>query len=156
MSTSLGNRLPDRLLNYLHWKNPERNNSAIFFLTVDQTGGPHVALLSPFQVVTVQPDLFLLAVHRGTQSQRFLEKEKRGTLIVQLQPAVLYVKFRTEEVTGWESIMDNVLYRAEPVETLEDSSEKVPFISELKFDSSEIIDIYTTAFREIVEYISRG
>lgn len=156
MSDSLGNRLPDRLLQTLHWENPERKNSAIFILTVDETDRPHVALLSPFQVVTVRPELFYLAVHRGTRSQQFLERQKKGTLIVQLQPAVQYIKFKVNEIPEWESIMDNVLYAAEPVEVLEDSSEKVPFISELKFDSSEIIEIYTTAFREIADYISRN
>lgn len=156
MSDSLGNRLPDRLLKALHWENPERKNSAFFILTVDETGHPHVALLSPFQVVAASPDLFYLAIHRGTRSQKFLEDQKKGTLIVQLQPAVQYIKFKASVVPKWESIMDNVLYAAEPIEVLEDSSEKVPFISELKFDSSEIIDIYTTAFREIADYISKS
>lgn len=156
MSTSHGRMLPDKLLKSLHSENARRENSAIFFLTVDESGLPHVALLSPFQVVSDKPDRFYLAVHRGTRSQQFLQKEGQGTLIVQLQPAVFYIKFRATESKGWESIMDNVLYTAEPLEVLEDSSEKVPFVSELRFDSGEILDIYTAAFREISEYISRA
>lgn len=154
MSTSFGNKLPPRVLGSLHHDNTERENSAIFLLTSDDSGVPHVALLSPFQVVTTSPKTFMVSVHKGTRSQKFLEKQKKGTLIIQMQPAVDYVKFRVEEAAGWSSARDEILYSATPLDVLEDYSDKAPFISELRFDSKEILEDYTAGFQEIRRYIN--
>lgn len=153
MSTSFGNKLPPRVLNYLHFEKSVRDNTVIFMLTGDPNGFPHVAMLSPFQVVTAGEDEFFLAVHNGTKSQKYLHDSGKGTIILQADPAVDYIKFSIEEIDGWRSHKDEVLYRATPIEVLEDYSEKVPYPSQLKFDSKEILDDYKLGFEEIREYI---
>ena len=154
MSKSLGNSLPARMLDYLHVGNSQRDNTVIFLLTSDPSGFPHVALLSPFQVVTTSDREFLLAVHKGTNSQRYLDESRKATLIIQASPSVDYVKFQPEKVEGWVSKKDEVLYRAKPVDVLEDYSEMAPYISQLKFDPKEILEDYSAGFEEIKEYIT--
>lgn len=154
MSTSLGDKFPSRILDYLSVENENRDNTVIFLLTSDNEGFPHVALLSPFQVVTTKDSEFLMTVHHGTNSQKFLQRMLKGALILQADPAIDYVKFEVELIEGWKSARDEVLYRATPVEILEDYSEKVPYLSQLKFDSTEIIKDYSAGFKEIKDYIS--
>ncbi len=154
MSKSLGNSLPARMLDYLHVGNSQRDNTVIFLLTSDPSGFPHVALLSPFQVVTTSDSEFLLAVHKGTNSQHYLDEIRKATLIIQASPSVDYVKFQAERVEGWVSRKDEVLYRARPVDVLEDYSEMAPYVSQLKFDPKEILEDYSAGFEEIKGYIT--
>lgn len=153
MSNSLGNTLPARILDYLHIGNPQRDSSVIFLLTSDPDGFPHVALLSPFQVVTTSETEFILAVHKGTRSQLYLEESRKATLILQATPSVDYVKFNAEKIEGWNSKRDEVLYRAVPVDVLEDYSDIAPYTSQLKFEPKEILSDYSAGFEEIREFI---
>lgn len=153
MSTSFGNRLPQRIVNYLNVENESRDNTVIFFLTSDEEGLPHVALLSPFQVVVTGETEMFVSVHIGTKSQQNVQRDLKGTLILQADPAVNYIKFKAEFIEEWESKRNEVLYRIEPLEVLQDYSEKVPYLSQLKFDSTEIIEDYFAGFVEIRDYI---
>lgn len=153
MSKSLGNSLPARALDYLHVGNAARDNTVIFLLTSDPSGFPHVALLSPFQVVTTSDREFMLAVHKGTKSQHYLEENRKATLIVQASPSVDYIKFQATRVEGWVSKKDEILYRAEPVDVLEDYSDMAPYVSQLKFDPRKILEDYSAGFEEIKKYI---
>lgn len=153
MSTSFGNRLPQRIVNYLNVENESRDNTVIFFLTSDEEGLPHVALLSPFQVVVTGETEMFVSVHIGTKSQQNVQRDLKGTLILQADPAVNYIKFKAEFIEEWESKRNEVLYRIEPLEVLQDYSEKVPYLSQLKFDSTEIIEDYSAGFVEIRDYI---
>lgn len=153
MSSSYGNRLPQKAVDFLHKDNSIRKNSAIFLVTSDLEGYPHVALLSPYQVVTCNDQVLYIAVHRGTRSQQFLERDMKGTLILQIQPAVEYLKISVKEDPDWDSSNNDVLYRAEPSEVLEDYSDKAPFISELLFDQEYIYESYKAGFDKITAHI---
>lgn len=153
MSTSLGNKLPDRLVKFLENENLKRKNSAIFLVTSDPEGYPHIALLSPYQVVIKDSRTLFIAVHKGTRSQKFLEHEGKATMIVQLQPAVEYIKFQIARADDWGSEKMDSLYVATPTEILEDYSDKAPFTSELEFDEKKIVDAYREGFHKMREYI---
>ena len=153
MSTSYGKRLPEKAVEFLHFNNRNRKNSAIFLVTTDQDGYPHVALLSPYQVVTTSEQELFLAVHKGTRSQHYLHTQMKGTIILQMQPAVEYLKISVREEQGWVSENEDVLYRAVPSEVLEDYSDKAPFISELLFDQKNIYEHYKAGFERTVEYM---
>ena len=153
MSTSFGDKLTKRILDYLHFDKEKRDNTVIFLLTGDDDGFPHVALLSPFQVVTSGENEFFLTVYKGTRSQQFLHKNGRGTLILQADPALNYIKFKVREIDGWLSRRGELLYGATPTEVLEDYSDKAPYLSQLKFEPKEIVDDYSAGFQEIREYI---
>ena len=153
MSTSHGNRLPEKVVDFLHFNNKIRKNSAIFLITSDQDGYPHVALLSPYQVVAGSEQELYIAVHKGTRSQQYLNIQMKGTLILQMQPAVEYLKISVHEEQGWVSRNDDVLYRAVPTEILEDYSDRAPFISELLFDQKNIYGHYKAGFERAVAYI---
>ena len=154
MSTSYGDRLPQKAIDFLHFNNRSRKNSAIFLVTADPDGFPHVALLSPYQVVDGSDNELYLAVHKGTRSQQFLHTHMKGTLILQLQPAVEYLKISVHEASGWDSRNDEVLYRAVPTEVLEDYSDKAPFVSELLFGQKNIYEHYKAGFEKTAEYIT--
>lgn len=152
MSVSLGKVLTSKALDLLHYDNTERRNSAILILTVDRGHFPHVALLSPYQVVAASPHRLYLAVHRGTHTHGLLGKEMRTTLVIQVEPAVEYIKCNLQAAKDWEHNTDD-LYLASPSDILEDYSEKAPFLSELRFDTKRIYDAYRTEFNDITSYI---
>ncbi len=156
MSKSLGNTLPARALDYLHVGNGNRDNTVIFLITSDPSGFPHVALLSPFQVVAVSESEFLIAVHKGTRSEHYLGENRKATLIIQDKPSVDYIKFQAERVEGWVSGKDENLYRAMPIDVLEDYSDLAPYVSQLKFEPREILEDYSAGFEEIKKYINRS
>ncbi|MEM3191297.1 MAG: hypothetical protein QW292_04240 [Candidatus Parvarchaeota archaeon] len=137
----------------LGYKNLERKNSVIFLLTVDNDGFPHVALLSPYQVVAVDENRLLIAVQKGTRSQMYLKEKMRGTLILQLKPAVYYVEFEASPAPNWGEYKKEALYSCSVRNVLEDYSSKAPFISELKFYHEEIYKDYTAGFDDIRKYV---
>lgn len=152
MSTSYGNTLPGKFIEALGAENAERRNSAIFILSSDREGFPHVALLSPYQVVASGAGKLLIAVHEGTRTQQYLEDSMKATIIVQLEPAVEYVKCRLEKVHDWNPGTGEALYAASIHEVLEDYSDKAPFVSELLFDQNNIFTQYSAGFQNIRKY----
>ena len=149
MSQNLGSKLPDKTFNSLKFSNETRTNSAIFLLTKDGESFPHVALLSPYQVVAVNRVKLLVAVHSASRSCAFLASDGKGTLILQLEPAVQYVKCRFSESDdkGYSSgEYGEKLFNATPLEILEDYSDKAPFVSELRFDETNTYGPYSEGF----------
>ncbi len=157
MSQNLGNRLPEKTFKSLKFTNESRKNSAIFLLTEDSESFPHVALLSAYQVVAVNRSKLLVAVHSTSRSCGFLATEGKGTLILQLEPAVQYVKcsFAESGDKGYSSgEHGEKLFVATPTEILEDYSDKAPFVSELRFDETNTFGPYSEGFgrlRKIAE-----
>lgn len=154
MSTSLGNFLPKRILDYLNYRNDRRDNSVIFILTTDENGFSHVAMLSPYQVVASSEKELYFTMYEGTKSQKYLQDAGRGTLIVQADPSVDYIKFQCVQIRGWKSRRDELLYKAAPIDVLEDYHEEVPYPSRLRFDTKTILQDYTLGFEEIRHYIA--
>lgn len=152
MSSNLGNELPEKTLALLSFLNKSRKNSAIFLLTTDRESYPHVALLSPYQVVAVNSRKLLVAVHSSSRSCNLLKSGRKGTLIVQLPPAVQYIRCDFSE-SGEEDYsagkLGENLFLATVLETLEDYSEKAPFISELAFDETNTHDPYSEGFERL-------
>jgi hypothetical protein len=153
MSTSFGSQLPLKIVEMFTYKNNKRENSAVFLITVDHDETPHVALLSPYQVVVVDESKLLIAVQRGTRSQMYLHENLKGTLILQLEPAVDYVKFYASVAPNWGEYENEILYSCAIKDISEDFSNKAPFISELKFDQREIYKDYMAGFENIRKYV---
>lgn len=153
MSHSLGKLLPEKVSQDLDFNNRKRENSAILLLTVDPEGYPHVALLSPYQVVVSKTGSLYMAVHKGTRTQVSIEKGGTCTLVLQAAPGVFYMKFKTRAVRGWDQDVNEVLYFLDLRETLEDVSEMAPFISELRFEVKNISEKYQGGFEKIREYV---
>lgn len=152
MSKNLGNHLPVKTTSLLGYNNSRRRNSAIFLLTVDSESYPHVALLSPYQVVSINPERLLVAVHSTSRSCAFLISEGRGTLILQLPPAVQYVRcnFVVADEEGYtdESLGERLFY-ATVQEVLEDYSKLAPLTSELLFDETNTYAQYSEGFNRL-------
>ncbi len=153
MSRSLGKELPDELYGYLEDKNPERENVAIFVVVRDDDDRPHVALLSPYQVVAPNRHRIYAAIHVGSRTENFMDKWKNVTLIFQLMPAVFYIKCRMEKVSEWEDPVDE-LYSAEIIDVLKDYSATAPFTSDLRFDPKVVRESYEEEFHLISKFAS--
>lgn len=158
MSENLGEKLPENTFTFLKYSNEKRKNSAIFLLTVDEESYPHVALLSSYQVVARNPSELVVAVHSTSKSCSYLDKNGRGTLILQLSPAVQYIKclFRelTEEEAGTVGSGEK-LFSVTIAEVLQDYSDKAPFVSELLFDEKNTFKPYSEGFKKIKSIIGK-
>lgn len=152
MSQNLGNKLPEKTFNILAFTNSTRKNSAIFLLTEDNESYPHVALLSPYQVVAFSMNRMLVAVYSNSASCRYLSSNGKGTLIIQVEPAVQYVRCtfsESEEEDYASGKQGEKLFVATIVDVLEDFSENAPFISELIFDESGVLGPYREGFQRL-------
>ncbi len=155
MSKSLGKNLPPALYEQLRHDNPNRQNTAIFLVVRDDDGFPHAALLSPYQVVAPRPDRVYVGIHMGTKTEGYLQKQNIATLIVQVKPAVFYIKCRTAKTSEWDHPKDR-LYNLEVSDVLEDYSESAPFVSELRFSETNTIAPYSEEFENIRKYASEN
>jgi len=153
MSTSFGSKLPLKMVEMFSYKNKKRGNSVVFLITVDQDETPHIALLSPYQVVTVDENKLLIAVQKGTRSQTYLHEKLKGTLILQLENALDYVKFYANVAPNWGEDRKDILYSCAMKDILEDYSNQAPFISELKFDQKGVYKVYMAGFENIRKYV---
>lgn len=151
MSRSLGKSLPEEVYELLKQDNPDRKNTVILLAVRDDDDCPHMALLSPFQVVASTPDRFLVAIHIGSRTESFMEKWTNVTLVIQVLPAVFYVKCKMTKVDDWEDPVDE-LYRAEISDVLVDSSDTAPFLSALTFDAKVVLPSYSEEFGYIRKY----
>ena len=155
MSKSLGRSLPPKLYEQLRHDNPKRQNTAIFLVVRDDDGFPHAALLSPYQVVAPGPGRVYVGIHGGSRTEGYLRKSSIATLIVQVEPAVYYIKCSATMAMEWEHPKDR-LYRLEVSNVLEDYSESAPFISELRFSERNVIAPYSEEFENIRRYASEN
>jgi hypothetical protein len=83
------------------WPEPGRAEQAFPFLTVDEAGFPHAALLSRAEL-DVSPDRSaVLAVVASTRTRANLERDGRATLIAVGGTTAHYAKLRvTRRITG--------------------------------------------------------
>lgn len=154
MSESLGTKLPESVMENLLSSNEDRENSVIFMLTVDHSEFPHVALLSPYQVVAHNHEKLFLLVYRKTESQVLLRSRGRCTLIIQDLPSLLYLELNVKRVNSWED-EEQALYSASIVDISRDYAEKSPIISDLRFKEEKVKDAYQNSFLRIREHIEK-
>lgn len=153
MSRSLGNSLPPELHGTLSHNNSSRQNLAIFLVVSDDDDYPHVALLSPYQVVASNPAEVYIGIHAGTRTEGFLQKRNKALLIIQAGPAVVYAKCVTSRIKDWEDTKD-ALYSASFFDVLEDYSESAPFVSQLSFLEKNVMAYYSAEFGKLSKYVS--
>lgn len=155
MSRTLGVELPKSIMEKLASSDDLRESQAIFLLTVDEIGSPHVALLSPYQVFAGEPSKLLIAVHSTSHSCSYIKSSGKITLIIQSLPSVLYVHCRAVEIKGKEirnGPFSDSVFKADITMVLEDYSEKAPFISDLRFRDDEIRDDYRGELSELRKF----
>lgn len=152
MSENLGKELPANAFDFLSYSNKTRKNSAVFLLTVDEGSYPHVALLSPYQVVAVSSSKIIFAIHSNSRSCNYALEKRKATLILQLRPAVQYIRCDLEIIaenvftigSQYESVFSTSSF-----DVLEDYSEKAPFVSELQFDETYTHEPYSEEFTKL-------
>lgn len=152
MSKSRGKSIPESLRNELDSTNKKRDNRVIFLLTVDGEGFPHVALLSPFQVLVMNSCEVLFAVHSSSGTASYLTSRGRCTLIFQSSPSIIYVKVESSAVKDaieLEGAYSDLVFEGEVLEVLEDYSDKAPLISDLKFRVEDVSQWYEAEFRKL-------
>lgn len=150
MSRNLGKSIPESILGKLGRGSRERENSVIFLLTVDANGHPHVALLSPYQVLIMKNGEILFAVHSSSGTASYLSSQGKCTFIFQSPPSIAYVKTEVREMKGkiiGRGPFRNLVFTGYVSEVLEDYSEKAPFISDLRFRPDDVSSLYEEEFR---------
>lgn len=151
MSVSMGKKLSEKCMETLGLAAGNRKNSAVLMLTTDDGGFPHVALLSPYQVLARNPSLLYISIYSESGSCAFLSARKRGTLVVQTPPGVTYVKCTFAELQDQIEIIgtDRKVFRAVPSEVLLDEYDDSPFTQELEFHDASVKDMYSEEFRQL-------
>ncbi|MDA8144407.1 MAG: hypothetical protein M0T81_10540 [Thermoplasmatales archaeon] len=149
MSHDLGMKIPGKIMKVLGEKNSNRENSVIFLLSQNDSGYPHVALLSPFQVLCLNQTRLLVMINSFSGTTQNISMNGKGTLIIQSLPGVEYLKCKFERYVAANSHIDiesESLFLAETVSVLEDFSEKAPLISELLFNAESVEEKYSGNF----------
>lgn len=154
MSVPLGKRLPENVLEKLIFSREKRDNTAIFLLTVNNGDSPHVALLSPYQVVAQNHERLLLLVHRKSRSQVLLRSKGRCSLVIQDLPGVLYLDLNVKRDNSWDE-EEEALYSASITGISRDYSEKSPLISDIRFREDDVRDEYQKSFDRLVSHIDK-
>lgn len=151
MSVSMGNRLTEICTRVLDVASERRRNAAVFLLTTDNEGYPHVALLSPYQVIAMSNSVLYISIYSGSRSSTFLSDRKFGTVVVQTPPGITYVKCNFEELTDRIDIIgtDRKVFRAIISEVLLDESDNSPFTQQLEFLETDVKGMYTEEFRQL-------
>lgn len=157
MSIKLGNRIPASVVETLNSENPKRAGTVIFMISTDPQNFPHIALLSPFQVIIKDSSTLYFSVYKDSSTHDYLVKNKKFTLIVQDVPALLYLKCRIvpTEIESEQYDEAHHFFKAEPVEILRDVSEKAPLTSEMLFDTDQIATDYMHEFLELSQFIKK-
>lgn len=93
MSVSIGNRLPKAALAMLDGEEArEHLGKVILLLTVDEAGFPHVALLSPGEILAPGDDIFRLALYEDGRTLRNIAGRSKLALAI-IEPGLCcYVK----------------------------------------------------------------
>lgn len=154
MSISLGTRLPETVMENLLFSNEKRENTVFFLLTVNHSEFPHVALLSPYQVVAQNHEKMFLLVHRKSRSQVLLRSKGRCTLIIQDLPSVLYLELNVKRDNSWED-EEQALYSASIVDISKDFAEKSPLISDLRFQEKDVREDYQLSFGRLKAHMEK-
>lgn len=128
-----------------------RENCAIMLITSDESGYPNVALLSPYQVVAPSDKSVFVSIYSGSNSCKFLENEKKGTLVIQTIPGLTYLKCgfefigETFQITGSE----RKVFVSDHFQSLIDVSDIAPFLQELRFEQSALKSTYKEEFKKL-------
>ena len=157
MSIKLGNKIPASVIETLNSGNPIRSGAVIFMISTDPRDFPHIALLSPFQVIIEDSSTLYFSVYKDSSTHDYLVKNKKFTLILQDVPALLYLKCQIipAEIEDKQYDETHHFFKAEPIEILRDVSEKAPLTSEMLFDTDQIATDYTHEFVELSQFIRK-
>ena len=157
MSIKLGNRIPENVVEVLNLENLQRKGVVIFMISTDPQNYPHIALLSPFQVIIDAGHTLYFSVYTKSSTHDFLVKNKKFTIIIQDVPALLYMKCQIipAEIDQDQPDDTHHFFRAEPIEILRDVSERAPLTSEMLFETKEINRDYMQEFLELSRFIKR-
>jgi len=157
MSIKLGNRIPASAVETLHSGNLKRAGAVIFMISTDPQNFPHIALLSPFQVIIEDSSTLYFSVYKDSSTHDYLVKNKKFTLILQDVPALLYLKCQIiqTEIEHKQHDETHHFFKAEPIEILRDVSEKTPLTSEMLFDTDQIATDYMHEFLELSQFIRK-
>lgn len=157
MSIKLGNRIPESVVETLNPGNPKRAETVIFMISTDQQNFPHIALLSPFQVIIEDSNTLYFSVYKKSSTHDYLVKNEKFTLIIQDVPALLYLKCQIipTEIEFDQHDETHHFFKAESIEILRDVSEKAPLTSEMLFDTDQIVTDYMHEFLELSQFIRK-
>ena len=93
MPTSVTTELPSEAVSLLSGDaSPARLGTVIPVLTVDAAGFPHVALLSPGEILVVTPGAVRLAVDQRSTTARNIEERRSVTLVLVEPKLCCYAK----------------------------------------------------------------
>jgi hypothetical protein len=98
MTKYIGNILPESIFSSISADIIKRENTAIFILTQDSNGYPHVAMLSPYQFSAISREQFIFSIYPSSESCSNLRDRKKSTFIFQMDGGVYYVKSQVEEI----------------------------------------------------------
>lgn len=154
MSIKLGNRIPASVVETLNSGNAIRTGAVIFMISTDPRNFPHIALLSPFQVIIEDGSTLYFSVYKDSSTHDYLVKNKKFTLILQDVPALLYLKCQIipTKVEYEQQDETHHFFKAEPIEILRDVSERAPLTSEMLFDTAQIATDYMHEFVELSKF----
>src|SRR5438309_10611692 len=100
MSQLIGHQLTDDLYQRLLGRDLERDAEKVILLsTIDESGWPHPAMLSYFEVIASDPCNVRLATYKNSSSTNNMRRNGRATLSIIDERAVYYVKGTVEEIT---------------------------------------------------------
>jgi pyridoxamine 5'-phosphate oxidase-like protein len=113
MSRLLGSELTADLLRRFDGRDLESHASKVIpLLTVDQSGWPHVALLSYFEVAAKDPRHVRVATDAGSTTSANMRRSGKMTLVVVDERVSCYVKGTATEIAakmrsaGWNAAFD--------------------------------------------------
>ncbi|OWP56848.1 MAG: hypothetical protein B2I17_03555 [Thermoplasmatales archaeon B_DKE] len=158
MSSKLGNKIPKNIVDSLESSRTGREGSVIFLITTDPDGFPHIALLSPYQVIIEDESTIYFSLYKRSSSHDFLIRNKKFTLIIQDLPALLYLKCQIISFgNSLEEINDesHQFFKAKTTAVLMDVSDRAPLISELLFETKGIKDEYNSEFLGLSEFVKK-
>lgn len=157
MSIKLGNKIPPNIAELLNLENLDRAGSVIFMITTDPQNYPHIALLSPFQVIIDEANTLYFSVYRKSSTHDYLVKNRKFSIVLQDIPSLLYLKCEIIPTPSDPAEQDIVhhFFRAKPIEILRDVSEKAPLTSEMLFETNQIAADYVQEFLELSKFINK-
>ena len=99
MSKLVGNKLPDALYWRLLGNDLEQSAEKVILLaTVDESGWPHLAMLSYFEVIAKDPRNLRLATYNDSGTTRNMRANGKATISIIDQRSVYYIKGKVEEL----------------------------------------------------------
>ncbi len=142
-------RLPHEAFELLR-KEQIRKNLVVILSTVDAGGFPHIALLSPYQVVAISDKELGFCVHKGTTTDINIKRSGLVTFVIFIPPAAYYVKARA--IAAGEFSTESA-YRAGIEWTKADYAEESPITASPLFDEKNIKEKYLSVFAGLIKIL---